>query len=68
VDLVLFDEGHHEPALRWSETVRKIYKPRIIFTATPFRNDLKLFDVDLQHAYDPAYDLKIPQSARDILP
>jgi superfamily II DNA or RNA helicase len=51
VDLVLFDEGHYEPALRWRDTVRSIGKPRVIFTATPFRNDLKLFDVDLDHTY-----------------
>lgn len=51
IDLLVFDEGHHEPALRWSETIRQIKKPRIIFTATPFRNDLKSFDVDLKHAY-----------------
>jgi len=50
-DLVLVDEGHYEPALSWSLALRKIHAPRILFTATPYRNDLKAFDVDLQFAY-----------------
>ena len=62
VDLVIFDEGHYEPALCWSETVRQIGKPRIIFTATPFRNDLKLFDVDLQHAYSYSFHKAVSKS------
>lgn len=51
VDLVIVDEGHYEPALMWSEAIRGIIAPRLIFTATPFRNDLKLFDVSFDHAY-----------------
>lgn len=62
VDLAMFDEGHYEPALCWSETVRKIDKPRIIFTATPFRNDLKLFDVDLEHAYSYSFHKAVSKS------
>ncbi len=41
-DLVLVDEGHYEPALSWSQALRQIRAPRILFTATPYRNDLKL--------------------------
>lgn len=62
VDLVMFDEGHYEPALCWSETVREIRKPRIIFTATPFRNDLKLFDVDLLYAYSYSFHKAVSKS------
>lgn len=51
VDLIIVDEGHYEPALMWSDAIRGITAPRVIFTATPFRNDLKLFDVSFKHAY-----------------
>jgi superfamily II DNA or RNA helicase len=46
VTLVIFDEGHYEPAISWSNTIRQFNCPRILFTATPFRNDLKSFDFD----------------------
>jgi superfamily II DNA or RNA helicase len=42
---VLFDEGHREPALKWAAAVRGLSAPTILFSATPFRNDIKLFDV-----------------------
>lgn len=51
VALVLFDEGHYEPAAVWSQVVRSFRCPRIIFTATPFRDDFKLFEVDPDHVY-----------------
>jgi Type III restriction enzyme, res subunit len=46
---VLFDEGHREPATSWAIAVRRLGAPTILFSATPFRNDLKIFDVDLDH-------------------
>lgn len=49
--LVLVDEGHYEPALSWSRALRRILAPRVLFTATPYRNDLKPFDVDYDFAY-----------------
>jgi superfamily II DNA or RNA helicase len=55
VSLVMFDEGHYEPALTWSRTIRQFLVPKIVFTATPYRNDLKVFDLDLQHAYSYTY-------------
>jgi len=51
VDLVIVDEGHYEPAISWREAIRALQKPKVIFTATPFRNDLKLFDIDYDYAY-----------------
>jgi hypothetical protein len=45
VDLVIVDEGHHEPAFSWSQAVRALNKPTIIFSATPYRNDYKYFQV-----------------------
>lgn len=53
--LVLFDEGHYEPAVVWSQAVRSIPCPRIVFTATPFRDDFKLFDVDADYIYRYSY-------------
>lgn len=44
ISLVLIDEGHYEPATFWSATIRKFQCPSILFTATPYRNDLKEFD------------------------
>ncbi|WP_421738112.1 DEAD/DEAH box helicase family protein [Caulobacter sp.] len=38
VDLVIVDEGHHEPAFSWAQAVRELDKPTIIFTATPSRS------------------------------
>jgi len=54
--LVLFDEGHYEPAPVWSQAVRNFRCPRIIFTATPFRDDFKLFDIDPEHVYRYSFD------------
>jgi Type III restriction enzyme, res subunit len=46
VDLVIVDEGHHEPAYSWAQAVRTIGKPTIILSATPYRNDYKYFEID----------------------
>jgi superfamily II DNA or RNA helicase len=45
-DLVLFDEGHYEPAAIWSRAVRGLKRPLVLLSATPFRNDLKPFQVE----------------------
>ncbi len=50
-ELLVVDEGHYEPAKEWSKTIRKIKAPNIIFTATPFRNDFKVFDIDRNYRY-----------------
>ena len=42
---VVVDEGHYEPAPSWAKAVRSLGKRTILFTATPFRNDVKYFDV-----------------------
>jgi superfamily II DNA or RNA helicase len=44
VGLVIFDEGHYEPAPAWAQVIRSFQVPRVVFTATPFRNDLRSFD------------------------
>lgn len=55
VSLLMFDEGHYEPALTWSRTIRQFTVPKIIFTATPYRNDLKVFDLDMNYAFSYTY-------------
>ena len=51
IDIVLVDEGHYEPAPTWGNAIRSLNAPKIIFTATPFRNDLKSFDISCEHTY-----------------
>lgn len=46
VALVIVDEGHYEPAPSWARAVRGLERPTVLFTATPYRNDFKFFDVD----------------------
>ena len=43
IELVIVDEGHREPARAWSKAVRGIKKPTVLFSATPYRNDLRFF-------------------------
>ena len=50
VGLVLVDEGHREPAPSWALAVRSLRKPCVLFSAIPYRNDQKLFKVDLSHS------------------
>jgi superfamily II DNA or RNA helicase len=44
--LVIVDEGHREPAPEWSKAIRELGIPTVLFTATPYRNDHKMFNVD----------------------
>ncbi|MGE4049959.1 MAG: DEAD/DEAH box helicase [Piscinibacter sp.] len=59
-DLVLVDEGHYEPAFVWSQCIRKLELPTILFSATPYRNDFKFFRVRGNFAFNLGY-----QEARD---
>ncbi len=53
--LVLVDEGHREPAKEWAKAVRSFSLPTVLFTATPYRNDLRFFHVgpeeDFRHTF-----------------
>jgi superfamily II DNA or RNA helicase len=44
-DCVLVDEGHYEPSEKWSEAIRALKLPTVLLTATPYRNDLKYFEI-----------------------
>jgi hypothetical protein len=43
--MVVVDEGHYEPARSWSDAVRGLERPTVLFSATPYRNDVKYFDL-----------------------
>jgi superfamily II DNA or RNA helicase len=67
VSLLIVDEGHYEPALSWSEAIRQFKVPRILFTATPFRNDYKPFDVDDRYAYSYPFEKAVEKRyVRDV--
>ena len=55
-DLVVVDEGHYEPAPSWSRSVRNLDLPTILFSATPFRNDYKLFRVRGRFVFNMPFD------------
>lgn len=46
INAVIIDEGHYEPALNWGRAVKELRKKTILLTATPYRNDLKLFRIE----------------------
>lgn len=54
-DLILIDEGHAEPSPKWGATIRELVAKKIIITATPYRNDLFSFDIDVKHSYIYTY-------------
>jgi len=45
ISLVLVDEGHYEPAVEWGKSVKGLKTKTLLLTATPYRNDLKLFRI-----------------------
>ena len=49
IALVIVDEGHYEPAVEWGKSVKGLKTRTLLLTATPYRNDLKLFRIS-----DPA--------------
>ncbi|MGU3426727.1 DEAD/DEAH box helicase [Microbacterium paraoxydans] len=48
---VIVDECHYEPAPSWSKAIRAMRLPICLFTATPFRNDNRMFDLDTASTY-----------------
>jgi superfamily II DNA or RNA helicase len=45
ISLVIVDEGHYEPAVEWGRSVKDLNTKTVLLTATPYRNDLKLFRI-----------------------
>lgn len=62
VDCIIFDEGHKEPAYTWGETVRAFRKPTILFSATPYRNDYKVFNIDKEKFYSIEHEFCTSQN------
>jgi superfamily II DNA or RNA helicase len=48
---VIVDECHYEPAPSWSRAVRATGLPICLFSATPFRNDNRMFAIDAAAQY-----------------
>lgn len=55
IGLVIVDEGHYEPAPTWSAAIRDLGVPTVLFTATPYRNDLKAFDISPENVFTYTY-------------
>jgi superfamily II DNA or RNA helicase len=53
---VFVDEGHYEPAVEWGQAVKQLGCPTLLLTATPYRNDLKLFRVKKDDVYNFTHD------------
>lgn len=51
ISMVVVDEGHYEPAIRWGNAVKDLRRPTLVVTATPYRNDLKLFRVSSKDVF-----------------
>lgn len=51
IDYVFFDEGHREPATKWSQIIRALNSKIILFTATPYRNDDSVFKLEKRYIY-----------------
>jgi hypothetical protein len=60
-DLVIVDEGHYEPAFVWSQCIRELARPTVLFSATPYRNDFKYFAVKGNFAFNLSYSEAIAE-------
>ncbi|RVL31889.1 DEAD/DEAH box helicase [Sinorhizobium meliloti] len=54
-DLVIVDESHYEPAYIWSQCIRNLNLPTVLFSATPYRNDFRYFDIDGRFAFSLSF-------------
>jgi len=45
ISMVIVDECHYEPAVEWGKSVKGLNVRTVLLTATPYRNDLKLFRI-----------------------
>jgi superfamily II DNA or RNA helicase len=63
---VFVDEGHYEPAVEWGQAVKQLKRPTLLLTATPYRNDLKLFRVNAKDVFH--YTHKRAEADRIIRP
>ncbi|MEH7247626.1 DEAD/DEAH box helicase family protein, partial [Neobacillus niacini] len=62
ISLVIFDEGHREPAKMWQQTIQALNKKVILFTATPLRNDNNSFYLDNKFVYNYSFQRAIDEN------
>lgn len=56
IGLLIVDEGHYEPAPKWAECIRDFRQSaKIIFSATPYRNDFQMFNVSKEDVFFLSY-------------
>jgi hypothetical protein len=55
-DLVIVDESHYEPAFIWSQCIRSLGLPTLLFSATPYRNDFRYFHIDGRFAFSLSFE------------
>jgi superfamily II DNA or RNA helicase len=60
-DLVIVDEGHHEPAYSWAQAVRSLGKPTVVLSATPYRNDYKYFELSGRFVFNLSWEEAVKQ-------
>jgi hypothetical protein len=67
-DMVIVDEGHHEPAYSWAQAVRSLGKPTVVLSATPYRNDYKYFEISGRFVFNLSWDEAVDQQLiRDVV-
>lgn len=62
LEMVIIDEGHYEPAIWWGRSIKALNKKTLLFTATPYRNDLKYFRIDQKSFYHYKYKSGVADS------
>jgi superfamily II DNA or RNA helicase len=68
IDLIIFDEGHKEPAEDWKKAIREMGKKVVLMTATPVRNDNNQFNIDKRYIYNYSYHTALKERyIRDII-
>lgn len=63
IDILIFDEGHREPAKVWQKTIRDFDKKVVLLTATPVRNDNNNFNLEKKYIYNYAFHKAIEDKA-----
>ncbi|QWH15290.1 DEAD/DEAH box helicase (plasmid) [Bacillus mycoides] len=63
IDILIFDEGHREPAKVWQKTIRDFGKKVVLLTATPVRNDDNNFNLEKKYIYNYAFHKAIEDKA-----
>jgi superfamily II DNA or RNA helicase len=63
ISTVIVDEGHREPAKTWAKAIRDLSKATILFSATPYRNDLRMFRIG--RGRDHRFSIRFPNAVKE---